>query len=68
MNEHGFRWWWQNNTQGRISSKFPDICWGKTPEKPQPEIGPIVARTLDRRVICNDVILDHNGGFILELI
>ena len=32
------------------------------------EIGPIIARTLTHWVICNDVILDHNGGFILELI
>ena len=32
------------------------------------EIGPIVARTLARWVICDDVILDQNGGFMLELI
>ena len=32
------------------------------------ETGPIVARPLARWVICNDVILDHNGGFILKLI
>ena len=32
------------------------------------EIGSIVARTLAHWVICDDVILDHNGGFMLELI
>ena len=32
------------------------------------EIGPIVARTLASCVICDDVILGHNGGFMLELI
>ena len=32
------------------------------------EIGPIVARTLARWVICDDVILDHNGVFMLEFI
>ena len=41
-------------------------------ERPQKnlnqEIVLIVARTLAHWVICNDVILDHSGGFILELI
>ena len=38
----------------------------KPRKKPQPEIDPIIARTLARWVICDDVILDHNGGVMLE--
>ena len=55
-----------------MSSKFPDIDFQveerTRKNKLNEEIESIVVRTWARWVICDDVILDHNGVFMLELI
>ena len=63
--------WWLYDARGRMWLKFHDICLTaeeRLRKNLNQEIGPIVARTLARWVICDDVILDYNGGFMLELI